>query len=265
MMNSNQSAAVDPKDFVFETFGPLRVSEAIPWLLMATATRVVGHSIGTTLAEMLANLFTQCLVFMAFVAVTHTIITESGGKSQIDTISLLAKAKLMRNVVGKIVAFVFYAAIVSILLIMLLGIESKSGVYIPANWLISFSGMAYPDGTLICRFYAAIVAVMLYLFVISAATSRPVTWTELRSSFWDHRMTLFFAMILIASIMIFVNAAQLELYVFVYRDILAGKVSDGLFYLFYQTSFAFLRLWVTLYILTGALKYSYSLKARTQI
>ncbi|MEM9332599.1 MAG: hypothetical protein AAGA53_14820 [Pseudomonadota bacterium] len=259
-----RNAAAKSKYIIRDDFGPFRISEAIPWLLIASAFRVQKHVLPIESLALLNLILVQCFVFMAFASTVHSVVTDSGGKSQIGKYSLLAKIGLMKRVIKKVLAMQFFVCIGAVFAIAALkagGIDATKALILPASFLVSFNGMIYTDGYFLARIASAIVAVMVFLWVIAAATGKPVTWKELGESLSQHGFAMMLAAFFLVGTMQFLNHNQLEFLKYLY--VTSSAKHMPLIYLVYQTVFAFIRLWLTIYILTTALKWSYKYTSRT--
>ncbi|MEM9278038.1 MAG: hypothetical protein AAGA76_05660 [Pseudomonadota bacterium] len=261
MQTFGRKAAVRQTGVVLDQFGPFRISEAVPWLLLASALRAFGHIAGKTIV--IEVLLVQCLVFMAFSATAHSIVTESGGRSVIGGFSLAGKIRLMKNVIKKVLWFQFGIILLYLFLAVSLDLndegarELSSVVYWAGSFFVAFDGMVYTSGFFVTRIASSIMGVMVFLWVIASATERPVTWQELLKSLGEHWLAMAISVIVLTACMHFINYNQLKFLGFLMADVTTDARLQTIIYIFYQTAFAFFRMWLMIYVLTTALKWSY--------
>ena len=252
-----------------DEFGPFKISEAIPWLFIATALRLFAKWNISIPISILCFVLMQCMIFMAFAATVDSALKDSGGKSRLGGHSLFGKIGLLKLVIRKVLAFQFYVLIACLLAgpvfdVELFGPAHKEIFHVAGSLFVSFSGIIYPDGFLITRMAAAVMAVFVFLLVIAAATDRPVTWRELATMLSNHWLAMSVAGICLVGIMHFIGKYELDLIRYLFSLELGGERAKAHIYLFVQTTFAFFRLWIAIFVLTQCLKWSYNQGDRAQ-
>ena len=241
-------------------FGPFRFSEAIPWLLIASALRVLLYERAIALS-IVAIVLMQMAIFMAFAAVAHSTVKSSGGDSKLEGLSLLGKVFLMKRVMKKTIKFqvilILATSVLGHVLFDLVGLDTKGISHLAINFFWSFTGMIYTDGFLGARVGSALVAVVTFLLVIAAASNRPVKLREVLRNLKQHWFAMALAIALLVQSMHFINVNQLEFLRFLMAYDLGDIRINAVIYVIYQTVFAFFRLYLTMLILTYLLRWSY--------
>ena len=236
------------------SFGPLRFLEALPWLVMAAAMRVVAVSGGAVALP--AIIIATIAVLHAFLVVAQRAIELADGATSLGELDFKEQSRLSLGVLWRITLLMIAAAL-----------ALWAAGYGPFAFYMmgGIDGMAFDQFTDLGKFWSAVIAALVLLMIVDAERNRG-------------RVSLFRALGEFARRALWIGAAVLVLGV-VYLGLGIGQgwvrsaiwnfwqVSSAsqflknLIYFVFIFSFAMLRLWVTLLVLTFGLKQSYISRA----
>jgi len=216
-------------------------------------------TLGTVLIEIL---IIQCLIFMAFASTVHSMINRTGGRSALGKLSIMGKFRLMKQVIKKVLfiqLIILLLVLVFAVLTEIVGItllDKHVFLHSAAQTLLAFTGMVYSDGLFISRVAAACMSIAVFFWVIAVATGKPVSWSFLFQSLRQHWFAMLVSALVLTACLHFINENQRR-FLFVHLLDWSGDRYRSLVYILYQTAFALLRMWFTIFVLTMALKWSY--------
>jgi hypothetical protein len=232
------------------SFGPFRLLEALPWLVLAAAMRVVAFGGGAIAlpAIVIANI----AVLHAFLVVTQCSIELAGGRTSLDELKSGEQFRLSLSVLWRITLLMIAAAL-----------ATWAAGYAPLapHLLSGLDGMAFDQFTDPGKFWSAGIAALVLLMLVGAERNHG-------------RISLFAAAGELARRALWMGAAVMVLGL-VYLGLGLGQgwvrgaiwnfwqissssqFTKNLVYFVFIFSFAMLRLWITLLILTFGLKQSY--------
>jgi hypothetical protein len=232
------------------SFGPFRFIEALPWIVLATAMRVVAYSGGP--ATLPAIIIASMAILLAFVLVAQRSIELADGQTGLGSLTLWEQIKLARAILGRIVLLMIAAA----------SVVAMSGyTSLAPNLMLGLDGMAFDQFTMIGKFWSATVASFVLLMIVRADANHGAvdffaTLNELaRRSFWIGA-----AILALGAIYLTLGYVQglVRHAVWIYGQTSPhGTFVRNLVFFVFIFSFAMLRLWITLIVLTYGLKYSY--------
>ncbi|MHC4049031.1 hypothetical protein [Bradyrhizobium sp. 25ACV] len=231
------------------SFGPFKLLHALPWLILAAAMRVIAFGGGAVALP--AIIIADISVLLAFFATAQQSIEAAGGQSSIGALRLGEQFKLSFSILWRI-ALVMIAAALSA---RLAGFEASY------HLLAGLDGMAFDQFTHPGRFWSAWIGTIVLLMIIRAERD-------------DGRVALFAAVGEFARRGLWLGAAVIALGVInvalaygqeavrsaiwnFWQTSSASQFSKNLIYFVFIFSFAMLRLWITLTILTLGLRQSY--------
>jgi hypothetical protein len=232
------------------SFGPFRFLEALPWLVMAAAMRVIAFGGGPVALP--AIIVANIAVLHAFLVVTQRSIELADGRTSLGELDFREQSRLSLSVLWRIgllmmaVALAFLAA----------GYASFA-----PHMMGAIDGMAFDQFTGPGKFWSAAIAALVLLMVIGAERN-------------GGRISLFAAAVEFVRRGLWIGSAVMVLGI-VYLGLGLGQgwvrsaiwnfwqvssssqfIKNLIFFVFIF-SFAMLRLWITLLILTFGLKQSY--------
>jgi len=242
-------ASVRPIVLPNVSFGPYRLMEAVPWLMFATAMRIFESSNwGQWLvAAGLANLS----IFLAFLLAARRMVEFTNGKTGLGRLDFRAQLTLARIVLIPIFAFVVVGSIV----VFRLGAR-WTGMY----FLLGFDGIAFDQYTYPCMAWSAFLAALLLLTVLKAESTGSVGLFSIFIEFGQRAACMVPAIVAVTIADIGLNAIQgavRHLVVVFWHTSALPLTAKNLVYFLFIFSFASVRLWLTLAILTFALRDSY--------
>lgn len=232
------------------SFGPFGFIEALPWLILAAALRVMAFGGGR--AAIVATIGASIAVLQAFIAMAQRSIELADGQTELGSLSVTDQIRLSIGILGRI----------GILMIIATALMFGSG-----GGLFSFSLMAGLDGmafdlfTTSGKFWSAFIAALVLLMIIGAERDvGNVRFFSALDQFVKRWMWLVAAVAILGSAYIGLGFGQ---------ELVRGAIWNfwqtsgssqfvkNLIYFVFIFSFAMLRLWLTLQVLTWFLKQSY--------
>jgi hypothetical protein len=232
------------------SFGPFRFLEALPWLVMAAAMRVIAFGGGVVAVP--AIVVASIAVLHAFLVVAQRSIELADGQTNLGELDLTEQFRLSKAVLGRI-ALLMFAVSCALL--------AAGYTKFAPNMMDGIDGMAFDQWTDIGKFWSATIAALILLMIVDAEQN-------------DGRVSFFTAVAEFARRGLWIGTAVIVLGL-VYLGLGLGQgwvrsaiwnfwqVSSSspfiknLIYFVFIFSFAMLRLWITLLILTFGLKQSY--------
>jgi hypothetical protein len=234
------------------SFGPFLLLQALPWLILAAAMRVLAFTSGSGYAAMLEIVVANLAVLQAFLATARHAIEVAGGDSQLRELDPTEQYRLSRAILWRLVLVMIAAAIA-------LALAGFSGIAISA--LGGIDGMAFDQVTTLGKFWnAAIAALVLLILVRAGQYGGKVALLAACGEFARRWFWLGSAVIVLG--IAYLGLGFVQGFV---RGIIwnfwqlsdATQFIKNLVYFVFIFSFAMLRLWMTLLILTFGLKQSY--------
>ena len=232
------------------SFGPLRFLEALPWLVLAAAMRVVAFSGGAIALP--ALVVATIAVLHAFIMVAQRSIELAGGQTSLSELDLadqfglswaiLRRIGLLMIAVGSTIALAGYQA------------------FAP-NIMLGLDGMAFDQFTIIGKFWSAFVAALVLLIIVNAERNRGrVSFFAAAGEFVRRSIWIGAAVAVLGGVYIALGFGQdlvrSAIWNF-WQTSSSSQFIKNLIYFVFIFSFAMLRLWLTLLILTWGLKQSY--------
>ncbi|TCR62624.1 hypothetical protein [Bosea sp. BK604] len=231
------------------SYGPFRLLEAVPWLMLASSMRFVAYGGGVLAipAIIVANL----ALLLAFIIVVWRMVRFSGGRSGLGELGLRDQLAMARTVLLPVFGMLALAA----------ALASLSGGFVhPHVLMLGFDAIAFDQVTDIGRLWSAIVAAVMLIMVLQVdGEARPSLWRALRELAWRWRR-LVPAIAMVTAAHMLLHPVQGVFRRLVYEFMLLDGVSNGLklfAYFSFVFSFASIRLWLTIAILVLALRRSH--------
>lgn len=227
------------------TFGPLRLLEPMPWLMLAAALRFLSTS-AVQPVGLLAHIGAHVALFLALLIAARRMLewSASGGgglgaqgfreQLQLSKVVLLRMLALMALALA--VAFPFAPTAYAV------------------QALAGFDGIAFDQWTLPGRLWSSLLAALIFCMLLDADAGRPVTFANAARQFWRHAAELSLAILIIATLQTGVSFLQefgRDLVRFIFRLALPTPLKN-LTYLIFVVGFAAIRLWVTIAVLAFA-------------
>jgi hypothetical protein len=231
-------------------FGPFRLLQALPWLVMAAAMRVIAFGGGAVALP--ALIVADLAVLQAFLATATRSIEAEGGQTGLGNLDYLEQFHLMRVVLWRIAGLMVAVAMT----LALAGFTKTAPVF-----LNGIDGMAFDQFTVLGKFWSAFVAAVVLLILVGAEQNKgkvalfAALGEFLRRWYWlgGAVVVLGIAYLGLGLIQGFVRDAIWNFW----QMSEASQFIKNLIYFVFIFGFAMLRLWLTLLVLTFGLKQSH--------
>lgn len=232
------------------SFGPFRLLHALPWLVLAATMRVIAFGGGSV--ALAATIVANLAVLQAFLATAQRSIEAAGGQTGLGELDVTEQFQLMRVVLWRIVGLMIAVAVT-------LALSGFTGT--APHFLYGIDGMAFDQFTVLGKFWSAFIAALILLILVAAEQNGGkvallAAFRELaRRWFWlgGAVVVLGIAYLGLGLCQGWVRGAIWNFWQM--SD--ASQFIKNLIYFVFIFSFAMLRLWMTLLILTYGLKQSY--------
>ncbi|PPQ18404.1 hypothetical protein CV770_16140 [Bradyrhizobium sp. AC87j1] len=231
------------------SFGPFKLLHALPWLILAAAMRVIAFGGGAVALP--AIIIADISVLLAFFATAQQSIEAAGGQSSLGALTLGEQFKLSFSILWRIMLVMIAAALSA----RLAGFEASY------HLLAGLDGIAFDQFTHPGRFWSAWIATIVLLMIVRAERddSRVALFAAI-GEFARRGLWLGTAVIVLGVVNIALaygqEAVRTAIWNF-WQTSSATQFTKNLIYFVFIFSFAMLRLWITLTILTLGLRQSY--------
>ena len=232
------------------SFGPFRFFEAMPWLVLAASMRVIAFN--NPLIAIPAIIFASIAVLHAFLVVTQRSTELAQGQTSLGARTFTEQSRLTRAMLWR----------VGLLMIGATTAAAAAGYTSVAPQLMhGLDGMAFDQFGDVGKFWSAFVAALILLMIVDADQNRwRVSFRRTVEEFARRSLWLGAAIIALGVIYLGLGVGQglirNALWQFYQTSLLHPWIKNLIFFVFIF-SFAMLRLWVTLLVLTSVLKQSY--------
>jgi len=232
------------------SFGPFRFLEALPWLIMAAAMRVIAFGGGAVAFP--AILVASIAVLHAFLVVAQRAIEFNDGQTTIGELEFADQFKLTKAVLWRI-AVLMLAADCSLMLAGYVGIAP--------HMMEGLDGMAFDQWTDVGKLWSAVIAALVLLMIVDAERNNGrVSFFRALREFGQRALWVGAAIVVLGAVYLGLGVGQGWVRSAIWNFWQLSSSSQfikNLIYFVFIFSFAMLRLWVTLLILTYGLKQSY--------
>lgn len=232
------------------SFGPFRLLDALPWLILAAALRVVAFGGGAVALP--AIIVATLAVLQAFLATAQRSIEAAGGESGLGDLDTTEQFRLTRAILWRIVPLMIAAA---------LALAATGFTSVAPHMLGGIDGMAFDQVTTLGKFWSAIVAALILLVLVGAGQNDgKVALLAAIREFARRRFWLGGAALVLGVAYLVLGLGQEVVRTAIWNFWQTSDASQflkNLIYFVFIFSFAMLRLWMTLLILTVGLKQSY--------
>lgn len=232
------------------SFGPMRFLDALPWLVLAAAMRVIAFGGGPIALP--AIFVATVAVLQAFIAVTRSSIEASGGETALGGLTLREEFQLSLKILWQVTLLMLVAS-VPMSYLMPNPIE--------AHMMGALDGMAFDQANIIGKPWSAIVAALVFLMIVGAercggkADLRDATRELVVRWKW---LGVAIVALTVAYFILSIGQGLVRNAIWLFwQTSLASQFTKNLIYFVFIFGFAMLRLWMTLLVLTWGLKQSY--------
>jgi hypothetical protein len=232
------------------SFGPFRFLQALPWLVVAAAMRVVAYGGGPIALP--AIIVATIAVLHAFLVVAQRSIELADGQTSLGELDFTEQSRLSLAVLWRItllmitVSLAFFAA--------------GYGAFAP-HMMAGIDGMAFDQFADPGKFWSAIVAALVLLMIVGAERNYgEVNFFAAAGEFARRGLWIGAAVVVLGVAYLGLGVGQgwarSAIWNF-WQTSPSSQFVKNLIYFVFIFGFAMLRLWVTLLILTFGLKLSY--------
>lgn len=229
-------------------FGGFPVFDIVPWLMLASTMRFIGWRGGTfgLVTTVLSDLF----VFIAFLLGARAMIEWTGGRMQIGRATFREQLRLAHSILLR----VFVLLVAATVIVGLLG-PARLGPYM----MMGFDGIAFDQFSKTGRIWSAMLAAIVFMLVVTVETSGRVLLGAALRDLARHAGWMAPAIAAIALLQFGLSGLQgvTRAWVYALWQSAAPEMLKNFVYFFFVFGFASLRVWLTLTILTLALRESY--------
>jgi hypothetical protein len=235
------------------SFGPFRVLEALPWLVLAAAMRVIAFGGGAIALP--AILIASIAVLHAFLVVAQRSIERNDGRTSLGEIDFREQSRL---------TFAILRQIFCLMLVVALALVAVGLTSFAPSMFAGIDGTAFDVVTETSKFWSALVAALILLMIVDAeqndgrARLMRATREFVRRGAWFTAAVLFLAVAYLG--LSFGQGLVRNLIWNFWQTSEASPLVKNLIYFVFIFGFAMLRLWISLAILTYGLKMSYILR-----
>jgi hypothetical protein len=238
------------------SFGPFRVLEALPWLLLASLLRVMafGDAVFFPICTILADL----LVLKAFLAAMRHSMESVGLQANYGQRDARAQSRLFGAIFGRIGLLLISAVMGVITLGLLVSMPDLTRSALHA--LVGLDGVAFDQGTKGGMFWSATIAALTLLMILRAAREGEVSLFAAVRELAARFVWLGPAIVLVGVVYIGLSFGQgmVRAVVTHWFGSDQQQLIKLVVFFAYVAGFATFRLWLTLLILTYSLKNSYA-------
>jgi hypothetical protein len=231
------------------SFGPFKLLHSLPWLILAAAMRVVAFGGGSVALP--AIVVADVSVLLAFFATAQQSIEAAGGQSSLGELSWTEQIRLSFSILWRIAVVMIAAALGT----------GALGYGAAPHLMAGLDGMAFDQFTHPGRFWSAWIAAIVLLMIVRAERSNgEISLLAAVREFARRGLWLGAAVIMLGTVNVALaygqEAVRIAIWNF-WQTSSATEFTKHLIYFCFIFSFAMLRLWITLTILTVGLKQSY--------
>jgi len=232
------------------SFGPFRLLHALPWLILAAAMRVIAWGGGG--AALPALIVADIAILLAFFATAQRSIEVAGGQSSLGELTFVEQIRFAFSILWRVALMMITAAVVA---------SAAGFTDFAPHLLAGLDGMAFDQHTQLGRFWSAGIAALVLLIIVHAERNNgEIALFAALAEFARRAAWLGAAVIVLGLVNIALGFGQevVRKTILVYwHTSSASQFTKNLIYFVFVFSFAMLRLWITLTILTLGLKQSY--------
>ncbi len=222
---------------------------ALPWLILAAAMRVIAFAGGP--ASLPALVVAAIAVLHAFIVTAQRCIEASGGQTSLGDLTMAEQFRLSLAVLWRIALLM----IVATLALVFTPYAAQSH-----HLMAGLDGMAFDQFTHLGRFWSAFVAALVLLMILHAEQNQGRTaFFPALGEFARRGLWLGTAVLVLGLVNIGLGYGQnaVRSMVWTFGQTGASQFLKNLVFFVFIFSFAMLRLWMTLSIVTFGLKASY--------
>lgn len=231
-------------------YGPYLLIEAMPWLFLAMTLRTISFAFPPAI-NVLLYYGAQFILLLAFLVASQRMIEIAGGVSQLGKLSMTEQLRLSRAVVWRMIAIG-----------LLVAVAAKAAGMPPENaarFVQGFDGIAFNRYFDLLLIWSPLTAIFAFLMLVEKGLGRPATLRGSAREFAIRWPYLLSAALIAMPCILLLNGLQ-SLIGPPISEFVTSFLPERLRLLAVITvlfAFAFVRLWLTVALLTYALRRSY--------
>lgn len=225
------------------SYGPLRLLEAVPWLMLAATFRTFMSVAGMIAASV-------CLL-LAFLLAARRMIEFADGDSGLGRFDFGEQLRLARRILVQVFALLVAGSFAA----WSLGAGEQA-----FRLLLGFDGIAFDQAGPIGMAWSSVLAALVLIMVVDAGRGRPVDLVAAAAELVRRRRWLIVAIVVTTILQIVLSFVQGRVrwpLLLWWKDSENPQVFKNLVYFFFIFAFASVRLWATLAVFVFALRESY--------
>jgi len=156
------AVAIQPIRLPTVSYGPFRLMEAVPWLMLAAAMRVLTVKGG--LVWLFASICSDIAIFLAFMSAARRMIELTDGKTALGRLSFAQQLIMARTVLVPVILMILVVSIT---------VVCMGAHWTGFNLLFGFDGIAFDQRTPFGMVWSAFLAAVCLLLLLKAARERP--------------------------------------------------------------------------------------------
>lgn len=231
------------------SYGPFRLMEAVPWLMFASAMRIVAVTGG--IITLLALVCSTIAIFLAFLLAARRMIELTDGETGLGRLNFQEQMKLAQKVLGPVV----------ILMLVVCFALGTAGARLPAMIALNgVDGIAFDQHGFAGMGWSAFLAAVMLVMILRAESTGGTTIFDAFRELWLRSMCMVPAIVAVTAAHIALSVVQGMARIGVYQfwhTVGPPQFLRTVVFVVFVFGFASVRLWVTLAILTFALRESY--------
>jgi hypothetical protein len=232
------------------SFGPFRFLEAMPWLVMAAAMRVIAFGGGAVALP--AIVAANIAVLHAFLVIAQRSIELNDGQTNLGELDFWEQFRLSKAILWRVAL---------LMLAVTCALAAVGFTSFAPQMMEGLDGMAFDQWTNIGKLWSAIIAALVLLMVVDAETHRGrVSFVRALGELARRSLWIGAAVAVLAAVYLGLGLGQGWVRSAIWQFWQVSSSSQwikNLIYFVFIFGFAMLRLWITLLILTYGLKQSY--------
>jgi hypothetical protein len=154
------------------SYGPFRLLEAVPWLMLATACRFIAPpgALGVVAAHSLSSV----CIFLAFLLAARRMIEFSGARASFGKLEFREQLTLAREVLLRIAALIVVASVMGLIVPILLGFPTLS-LWVGGSLIWGLDCVAFDSFNIIEKTWSASLGTMMFLMIVGVRHSMQVS------------------------------------------------------------------------------------------
>jgi hypothetical protein len=232
------------------SYGPFRLMEAVPWLMFASAMRIIAVVVHGFVG-LLAAVSSDVAIFLAFLLAARRMIELTDGRTGLGKLSFAEQLMLARKVL---------VPVILMMLVVAMALAALGARWTALQLMYGVDGIAFDQYSAVGMSWSAFLAAVILLMVLRAEGGGDATLPAALKELWQRAACMGPAIVAVAAADIGLSVVQgmVRAVVYAFWHVPGPpQLMRTLVFVLFVFGFASLRLWVTLAILTFGLRESY--------